>query len=344
MSALIKSKPWKLDTPSAKILVMRFQALGDVVITLPYLLSLRRQNPSLQLHFLSREEVCEIPGALDLFGELIVIRGGRNSKLQFLHVLGLVPRLLGNRYDVVIDLQNHWISRLIRKILNTRAWSEFDRTSNRSAGERTRLTIQAAGFPNINIQPGFQFQPDVALAAIGLLKEHGWDGVSQLVGLNPAGNFSSRNWPLENYLMWARLWKAAYPQSQFVLMLTQQHQTKAIRLRDILGDACIDLSTKTTQVQAFAIVSNLNLMLSEDSGLMHMAWVQGVPTLALFGSTRSDWAAPQGAWSAHLDSSDLECGPCMLPVCKYGDNRCLTRYTPQLVFERTRALFEQSKA
>ena len=60
---------------------------------------------------------------------------------------------------------------------------------------------------------------------------------------------------------------------------------------------------------------------------MHMAWTQGTPTLALFSDSRRDWSAPQGSWSDCLRFlPDLPCGPCGLPVCKFGDNRCLTRY------------------
>lgn len=320
---------------------MRFQALGDVVITLPYIQGLKKAYPATQLHFLTRAEVCEIPMALDLFQEVFVIRGGRSSKLQFLHALTLLPRLLTKRYEVVIDLQNHWISRFMRKTVNPKAWSEFDRVSKRSAGERTRLTIEAAGFAGINIQPAFHHSPEISQRATQLLNEAGWDGSSWLVGLNPAGNFDSRNWPIENYVEWAKLWKMAYPHSQFVLMLTRQHETKARRLKEELNNACIDLSDKTSQAMAFAMVSRLKFMLSEDSGLMHMAWSQGVTTLALFGSSRSDWAAPQGVWSAHYDSSDLACGPCMLPVCKFGDNRCLTRLSPQQVFEKADAMWKR---
>ncbi len=74
---------------------------------------------------------------------------------------------------------------------------------------------------------------------------------------------------------------------------------------------------------------------------MHMAWVCGIPTLALFGSTRSDWSAPQGEHSLCLNSSDLECGNCLLEVCKYGDVHCLSRYTPEFVFEKSIGLLQR---
>jgi ADP-heptose:LPS heptosyltransferase len=97
---------------------------------------------------------------------------------------------------------------------------------------------------------------------------------------------------------------------------------------------------KTTIEQSFALVKEAKLVISEDSGLMHMAWTLGVPTFALFGGTRSDWARPLGKYTDFVDSSDLSCGNCMLKVCKYEDNHCITRYTPEFIFDRVSRLLE----
>jgi ADP-heptose:LPS heptosyltransferase len=115
-------------------------------------------------------------------------------------------------------------------------------------------------------------------------------------------------------------------------------RAKATEIATNLGEHCIDLTGRADQLEAFAIVGRARFVLSEDSGLMHMAWTQGTPTLALFSDSRRDWSAPQGSWSDCLDSSDLPCGPCGLMVCKFGDNRCLTRYPAAQVFERAERL------
>jgi ADP-heptose:LPS heptosyltransferase len=93
----------------------------------------------------------------------------------------------------------------------------------------------------------------------------------------------------------------------------------------------LSMAGKTAPAEAFALVGQASLVVSEDSGLMHMAWVQNVPTVALLGSTRSDWAEPQGSRSFCFHSSDLPCGNCMRPICLHGDNRCLTRVGPEAV-------------
>ncbi len=105
----------------------------------------------------------------------------------------------------------------------------------------------------------------------------------------------------------------------------------------------MNLAGQTTASQALAIVQAAQLVISEDCGLMHMAWVSGVPTLALFGSSRHDWSAPLGPHSRCLHSGDLPCGACMDASCRFGDVHCLTRYTPEFVVEQAEELVQISR-
>jgi ADP-heptose:LPS heptosyltransferase len=184
--------------------------------------------------------------------------------------------------------------------------------------------------------PGFQFKNKEE--GISILSENGWNGSDELVVLNPAGAFITRNWPIENYIGFSKLWLERFPQAKFLVLGTDTISAKSAELKNVLGEKLINLAGKTNPVQAFAIVQQAAFILSEDSGLMHMAWVSGIPTLAMFGSTRSDRATPIGGHTMLLDSSDLPCGNCMLEQCKYGDTHCLTRYTPEFVFEKALAL------
>jgi heptosyltransferase-2 len=329
----IRRKPWNKKKPPGRLLAIRLQAMGDLVITLPYLQTLRNAIPSsAKLDLLTLEENESIPHSIELFDTIYSIRGYRNLKKQLAFTCLLLPKILLQRYDVVLDLQNNIISRIVRKAVIPHAWSEFDRFSPVPAGERTRLTIEAIGLgqnlPASHFTLKNEFNPDE------LLKKNGWDGTSAIVILNPAGAFVTRNWPLENYVDFARLWLDLFPASQFLVLGIGSIETKANYFKSELGGKLINLVNKTLPAQAFAIIQRAKFVLSEDSGLMHMAWVSGIPTVALFGSTRSDWSRPLGNHSLLLDSSDLECGNCMLQFCKYGDTHCLTRYAPGMVFEK----------
>lgn len=346
MEETLNYKPWKSESIPKRILIIRLHAMGDVAITIPYIQSLKEKLPAdTELHFLTRNEVKEIPGSVKLFEKIYSIGGGRNVRLQLLSLLLLLPMLKINYYDIVIDLQRNKLSKLVRRFLNPSAWSEIERFSATSAGDKYQKGIEAIGLCLIKLDTGLQLKnPDAGMIK---LKNAGWnsspegmDSQNKLVVLNPAGAFSTRNWEIENYVKYAELWKSKFPDTQFLILGLKTISEKSLFLKKMLKDDLIDLvnGEGTTVEEAFAIINKSYFVLTEDSGLMHMAWVSGIPTLALFGSTRSDWSAPQGEHSLCLNSSDLECGNCLLEVCKYGDVHCLSRYTPEFVFDRAISL------
>ncbi len=339
----IAGKPWRGETPPQKIIVIRFQALGDTIITLPYLQCLKNQYPDISIIFLTRKEVSAIPINIGIFDKVMTIDGGRNVRLQFLLLLLKLPLLWKLKADAMIDLQNNKLSRIIRRMIHPKAWVGFDTHSPMAAGERTRQTIEALW--RWKIFPETKFRIASTKNVLSLLKDNGYIESNKLVVLNPAGFCQSRNWPLDNYVEFALQWLSNMDsKTQFVLLLLPSLREKAVYIKKKLSGNCVDLTGKANQVEAFEIINRSDFMLTEDSGLMHMSWVQGIPTLALFSASRKDWSAPQGSWSQCLDSSDMPCGSCGLEVCKFEDNRCLTRYAPAFVLEQARLLLNKKAA
>lgn len=315
--------------------------MGDVVITLPYLQCLRNSmSPDTRLDFLTRKEVEDIPKNLDLFDRVYSIGGARNPKRQLLSACVLLPRLWIRRYDIVIDLQNNTLSNIVRRALRPTAWSAFDRFSPRSAGERNRSTIEAVGLGKNQLDTRLRVRS--SSRAMTILKEKGLTEADRLVVLNPAGAFATRNWELHKYVRFARQWLERWPDTKFLVLGTSFIAEKAALLQSELGEHVINLVGQTTSSEALSLMQRVTLVLSEDSGLMHMAWVSGTPVVALFGSTRSDWSRPLGPRSRLLDSSDLPCGNCMQPTCHRGDVLCLSRRTPEEVFSHAVSLLAES--
>lgn len=93
----------------------------------------------------------------------------------------------------------------------------------------------------------------------------------------------------------------------------------------------IDLVEKTSAAEALALMRRLALMITEDSGLMHLAAISGVRVVALFGATRATWSAPAGDNITLYSSEDMECGACMSPLCARGDTECLMRVGVEFV-------------
>jgi heptosyltransferase II len=331
----IRARPWRGPEAPARILAIRLQAIGDVAVTLPYLRALQQSLPETEIDMVTRKEVGELASAVNLFRHVDELGGGRHERRQLLLAAFLAPRLRTRRYDVVLDLQNNRVSRTIRRAILPRAWSAFDRWSPSSAGERTRQTIQAAGFALPLVEASLPLK-NVELG-LDTLRRAAWDPGRELVVLSPAGAFPSRNWPIDYYARFAELWQRRRP-AQFAVLGLEAMRQKGSELRGALGSTLLDLVGRTTLAEALAIVQRAALVLTEDCGLMHMAWVSGVPTLALFGSSSHVWSAPLGGHSRCLHSGDLPCGACMESTCRFGDVHCLTRYSPEYVAREAESL------
>lgn len=335
---VLNVRPWTGEHPPRRILSIRLQAFGDTVIALPWLSSLREQLPQAQIDFLVLEKNADLPRGLKLFDRVYGLMGPI-AKLQFLFANLLLPILLFNRYDVVIDLQRNNISRWVRFWLFPKAWSEIERFSLRLAGEKFKEGIEAIGFKHIGIPASLKMNND---CGVRILREAGWNGSDKLIVLNPAGAFATRNWPLQNYIDFARMWtKEVSPDSKFLFLGIERLKEKAENISTGLGkEMTINLINCLTPSESFSVIRNAHLVVTEDSGLMHMAWVQRIPTLALFGSSPSYWSAPMGSWTKCLNSSDLSCGNCLSDTCRFGDVRCLTRFSPEQIMAEAQKLLK----
>lgn len=328
------------------ILVIRLHSVGDVAITFPYCSGLKNLYPDCNIDYLTREDISILPASMSIFRQVFYINlqplESANIFIRlrkFYRTLRIASALKKIKYDVVIDLQNNRISRMVRKKINAKYFSEFDKFSNASASERTGETIRKAGF---NIEPSYTMKLDAILLskAKDILLRNGWDRTRQIFVLNPAGLWKTRNWQIENYVRLARLISYNY-KSSFLLIGDKRMLEKSDYITSYLKRDVINLVDKTTLAEAFAVLQFATALITEDSGLMHMAWVSGVPTLTLLGSSRADWTSPVSPHTFTLNSSDLECGNCMSPVCKYNDVHCLTRYSPEYVYDCLKKLLNR---
>jgi heptosyltransferase II len=327
-------KVWDKNELPKKILAIRLQALGDTFIALSYLQYLRENLPSSTIiDFVVRDEFKNIPNNLILFNHVYIIKGGNPIKKQLFSALGYFFKIRKQKYDVVLDLQNNEVSKLIRKVANPFCFVEFDRYSPLHACKRNINTINQAGF--IKIAEGYQFKfknPDYGKTRLDKLVSDN----EKLILLNPAGAYENRNWPLQNYIDLAKQFQIHFQNKvKFLFLGVSKIQEKVDEIKKHLKDSAIDMITKTSEIEAFNIIQQIDLCITEDGALMHMAYLSKKPTVILLGSSRSDWLDPKLPHTFCFNSNDLACGNCMQAICKLGTNECLTRIKPEQVFNQS---------
>ena len=100
----------------------------------------------------------------------------------------------------------------------------------------------------------------------------------------------------------------------------------------------IDLSGKTTIRELAALINSLDVLLTNDSGPMHVAAAYQVPTIAIFGPTKhketSQWMNEKSKIVRH----EMDCSPCMKRECPLKHHECMTTITAKEVIDSVKEL------
>lgn len=104
----------------------------------------------------------------------------------------------------------------------------------------------------------------------------------------------------------------------------------AQKIQAYSGDICIDFTGKTDLSQVVDLLAQANAVLTNDSGLMHIAAAVGAKIIAIYGSTSSKFTPPL-THKAEIISLNLPCGPCFKKICPLKHLKCLGDLSPNFI-------------
>ncbi|MFI5120449.1 MAG: glycosyltransferase family 9 protein [Thermoanaerobaculia bacterium] len=337
----VLAEPLAAGTEPRRLVVIRLHAFGDTAITFPLLAALKRRRPSLRLDVVTDVRSKELFEAHRDVDTVFAFETRQRRLPKGLAVLRTAAALRRRAVPAVLDLQRNRWSLFLTRLLVPRARAAFDRHAPLTALRRYLDAAEALGLGRLEPVLAPHAREELLGAARARLAGTGWNG-GPLVCLNPAGGWETKEWPLGR---WVELGERLEGRGcQLMALAAAPVPPRFAALREALGARLLDFAGATTPGEALALVALASLVVSEDSGLMHLAWVQGVPTLALFGSTRSAWSRPEGPHADGLYSEDLSCGACMQPACARGDLLCLTRVPVHEVEARALSLMHAGAA
>lgn len=175
-------------------------------------------------------------------------------------------------------------------------------------------------------------QQDAARAALGLPAD-----VRPIVFCPGAEYGPAKRWPARHYAELGR--RLASADAPVWLVGSAKDTAIGDEVAALAEGAAINLCGRTNLEQAIDLIATARLVVSNDSGLMHVAAALGRPLAALFGSS-SPACTPPMSPTASILSIGIECSPCFQRECPLGHLKCLNDLTPDRVFAAAQGLIE----
>lgn len=184
--------------------------------------------------------------------------------------------------------------------------------------------------PQLTIQPAAQ---QAALHALGL------NTTQPIVAFCPGAEFGpAKRWPARHFAELARRLNAqGY---QIWLFGSANDQPETTTITKMAGVPVTDLAGRTSLAQAIDLLSLASLVITNDSGLMHVAAALQRPLVALYGSSSPEFTPPLNA-RAEIVSLDLECSPCFERQCPLKHFDCMEKLDSDRVESAIAKLFSK---
>jgi lipopolysaccharide heptosyltransferase II len=295
-----------------KILLFKIGAIGDTLMTTPFLRQLRKNNPHAEIDYLigkSGKDVLLGNKNLDAvipFDESIIF------KKKIGQYISLASKIKKKKYDIVYVLDKHWALNITSKFFDIRKRIGFDR-----AGKEGMLLTDKVFYGNDkhetyyyldllkveSIKPDYSdTKMDLNLSASDIDKaESVWKKYSlknkRVIciipggGSNPGESTGVRNWPIYRYIsLIERLMAKKY----HIVLIGGKSDEKLsqIILGNIKGKNITDLTGKLKLKESASVISRCDYVICNDSGPMHLAACVNDNIISIFGPTNPKRKAP----------------------------------------------------
>ena len=335
-----------------RILVRGPNWLGDAVMCEPALRGLRRLFPDAQISLLVKPAVADLfTGHPALTRVLTYDSKGRHAGL--FGKWALAEQLRRQSFDLALLFQNAFEAAFLTFLAGVPRRYGYA-TDGRSlllsnpvaVPDRRALTHQVRyywdllkplGLTGDPPAPELVVSPEEEQAMAGRLAQGGFTANDVVVGINPGSTYGgAKRWLPERYAeaterLCRTLRESRNQQVGVVIFGAKGEERLGREIAARLSSPSLVLSGATTIRELMAALKRCAMLLTNDTGPMHIASAFQVPLVAIFGPT--DWRTTSPFGSAHaIVRQPVDCAPCLLRECPI-DHRCMTRVTVDQVYE-----------
>ncbi len=326
--------------------------IGDAVMCEPALRGLRSLFPEADITMLAKSTVAELFRAAPELNRVLVYedRGAHAGLSGKWALAGLLRR---HGFDLAVLFQNAfeaafiaWLAGIPQRYGYATDGRVFFLTTPVAVPERSQSVHQveyywnllkplglpgSAPFPTLSVTSEESQAMDTRLTALG-------SGSSDIViGINPGSTYgSAKRWLPERFAEVARRLAEQVERDEgkavvVAILGAKGEESLGEDIASRINGPSVVLSGATTIRELMAAVKRCRILVTNDTGPMHVAAACGVPVVAVFGPTDSRTTAPYGQEQSVVREV-IDCAPCLLRECPI-DHRCMTRISTDRVYE-----------
>lgn len=297
-----------------KILLITLSNIGDVILTLPVLDSLKADFPKSHITVIASAKVKEIFAGNSSVDKFIIY--DKHAKLE--EKIKLFCDLVKDNFNLVVDLKDSFLG-FILKVKSKHL--RLVRMPKEIAHMKERHLYLAGYKNNSPAKVSLYIGPDDEESVTRLLKDGGISSKDNFILISAGARSHSKRWPKEKF---AELVFKLQEEFGLKIVLVGDREDAAVNryINESLKGSCLDLSAKTNLRELASLLKKASLVISNDSATMHMASYLDIPVIAVFGITDDN---KYGPWSktSIVVKKEINCRPCKKAQCKLGTLDCL---------------------
>ena len=321
-----------------RILVVKLDHLGDVLLATPVFSNLRRAYPNAELHALtgawSRVVLEKHPDVSKViqYNSPAFCRTGQPTSLK--QTFQLYRELGRQKYDLTVELRGDWRTvwfaflRLTPKRLDRAALqvgSKLGSVQFTGAHETTRNldVLKRSGIPIPFQTTIFSVTAEDKKWASDFLATHRIDRERPLIAIHPGSPIELKRWLPERYAKLAD-WLIAQKGAQILFVGVKDEIQIITEIQALMQVESISIAGETTLTQLASILHRCNVFIGNDSGPMHLAAAVGIQTIGLYGPGDPTRFGPVGEKCQTIRMKP-DCPPCLGTTCRFGANGCMSK-------------------
>ena len=337
-----------------KILLLKPSSLGDIIQALPVLRLLKLHYPKSEIFWWIDSALAPLlEGDPDLTGIVRFERRRWKSPLHWPEMFQSIRWLRAHHFDLVIDLQSlarsgafAWLARgkFLTGLDDAREGANgfYDLAVPRKSFHTHAVDWYLSVLPplGVPVHKNFIWLPERKQIADDVKRK--WFSEpstfnlqpSTLVLLQPGARWENKRWPVEHFCSLVTSLEKKFPAARFAVLGGKDDSPLGEKISAVAPEKMLNLCGKTTLPEMIEIIRLGDLLITNDTGPMHVAAALGQPLIALFGPTEPRRTGPYGQLQNVL-RLDLPCSPCLKSDCAFEKkDECLRALMPATVFER----------